>query len=495
MLSSMTVALYPDSPHAILYGGPNEASGTVITGRVVVMSKHMEQLAALTVTLRPQKPRIFQTQHTATPPIYLQTALVSDGQMEPQAVRRDLGGNAHEWQFSISIPGSICETIYSKDCFVAYELVASARLAGAFASTALSRRCAIAIKRTPPPDSLWSTVSSEPVSESAMWRSRLELTLITESRIIYDQQALPVRGVIRPLEKGISLKRAGFQLVEHITHTAGMYGPMQQHTAKKVIVDNSIDMSITADAPCSTQFSTHAGLALVQETSASHCLAVPQAYTGIQYDVHHDPIRASHELVLFVTIADAQGSTHNLRLATPVFVLPKVDARRTNLPRYEDAAADRLVSSGAVAPQRDSDFWSEYVLIDTVDATEAAFTTNAVDFAGDSVPAPLAQEDTADDTLDSCPLALEGYCASDEAQRPPPSYPGATRTMERTLVTREQSENVQTAAETHRPLRQLCSRALLRAPPSLQLPPLPPPSLSTQTVHTASLSDNILTLA
>ncbi|KAJ2805035.1 hypothetical protein H4R20_002256 [Coemansia guatemalensis] len=497
MLSSMTVALFPDSPHVILYGGPNDASGTVITGRVVVTSKHVEQLAALTVALRPQKTRIFQTQHTATPPINLQTVLIADGQMEPQAVHRDLGGNAREWQFSIGIPGSISETIYSKDCFVAYELVASARLAGSFASAAQSRRCAIAIKRTPPPDSLWSAVSSEPVSESAVWRSRLELTLIAESRIVYDQQALPVRGVIRPLEKGISLKRAGFQLMEHITHTAGMYGPMQQHTAKKVIVDNSIDMPSAADASCSTQFSAQAGLSLIQETSAARCLAVPQAYTGIQYDVHRDPIRASHELVLFVTIADAQGSTHNLRLATPVFVLPKVDARRTNLPRYEDAAADRLVSSGTTMPQRDSDFWSQYVLIDTVDtaeAADAAGTAGSTSSARASGSTPLVQEDTADAALDSCPLALEGYCASDDAQRPPPSYPGATSTIERTLVTREQTESALAAAETRRPIRRLCSRALLRAPPSLQLPPLPPPSLSAQTVHTASLSDNALTL-
>ncbi|KAJ2616021.1 hypothetical protein H4S08_000982 [Coemansia sp. RSA 1365] len=489
MLSSLAVSLYPDSPHVILYGGPNEASGTVITGRVVVTSKHVEQLAALTVALRPQKPRIFQSQHTATPHTNHQAVLVTEGQMEPQVVYRDLDGNAREWQFSISIPGSICETIYSKDCFVAYELVAGARLAGKFASAAQSRRCGIAIKRTPPSDSLWSTVSSEPVSESAVWRSRLELTLITESRIIHDQQMLPVRGVIRPLEKGISLKRAGFQLMEHITHTAGMYGPMQQHTAKKVIVDNSIYMPGAADASCSTQFSTHAGLSLVQETSAARCLAVPQAYTGIQYDVHREPIRASHELILFVTIADAKGCTHNLRLATPVFVLPKVDARRTNLPRYEDASADRLVTSGAAVPQRDSDFWSQYVLIDTVDSAE----TNAIiDTAGST---PSIQEDGANTGIDSCPLALDGYCASDDSQCPPPSYPGAKSRMERTLVTRDQTESAPTAAETHRPLRRLCSRALLRAPPSLQLPLPPMPSLSAQAVRTASQSCNALALA
>ncbi|KAJ2192724.1 Molybdenum cofactor synthesis protein 3, partial [Coemansia sp. RSA 521] len=73
--------------------------------------------------------------------------------------------------------------------------------------------------------------------------------------------------------------------------------------------------------------------------------------------------------------------------------------------------ADRLVS--APAPRRDSDFWAQFVLIDT---------------------APSPAPGRAEPALDACPLALHGYRPSDIAQAPPPSYPGAQEEIERTVV-------------------------------------------------------------
>ncbi|KAJ2161592.1 hypothetical protein GGF46_001362 [Coemansia sp. RSA 552] len=445
MLSTASITLHPDTTEALLYGGPKEASDTVITGCVLVSARNAAQLASLTVTLRPQRTRMFRAHHSLTPPTRLQAELVAGGQTAPHIVHREIDSRTHEWRFSISIPGSTAETIISKDCIVAYELVASAQIPGSLASTVQSKAHPIAIKRTPPPDSLWSVVASESICETAVWRSKLELSLIAESRIIHDQQALSVRGVIRPLAKGLSMKRAGFQLVERISHCAGIYGLVQPHTAKHIVVDNSIDMPSTEDLSCSTPFSEGAGLPLVHETSAARCLAVPPAYTGIQYDIHRDPIHSAHELVLFLTIVDSSGSTHNLRLATPVFVLPKAAiARRTSLPRYEDAGDDRLVSSGAAIPRRDSDFWSQFVLVDTGNGDAAAL------------------HDDADDALDACPLVLDGYRARDDAQPPPPSYPGAASSIERTLVSPKQTTPGQPLDRMQNPLHRLCSRALLR---------------------------------
>ncbi|KAJ2023366.1 hypothetical protein IWW57_004142, partial [Coemansia sp. S610] len=63
MLTATSFNVLLDSPEAILYGGPGEAGGTLVTGRVTVAAKHTSQLTSLVVTLRPQRARLFQAQH------------------------------------------------------------------------------------------------------------------------------------------------------------------------------------------------------------------------------------------------------------------------------------------------------------------------------------------------------------------------------------------------------------------------------------------------
>ncbi|KAJ2492133.1 hypothetical protein IWW37_001710 [Coemansia sp. RSA 2050] len=466
MLTTTSINILLDSPEAILYGGPGEAGGTLVTGRVTVTTKYTSQLTSLMVILRPQRARLFQAQHPVAPDICLQAVLVSNGLTAPQIVHRDTSGKEHEWRFSIGIPGSTAETVFSNANFVAYELVAQARAPGMLTSVVQSRAVPLAIKRAPAIDSQWAHLASEPITESAIWKERLDLTLTVPSRIIYDQQTLSVRGVIRPLVKGMSLVRAGFQITERISQSIGALGRAHSFAMQKVIVDNSVDIPSSQSAGHAA-FRPHssdkpwekAGLALIEEISISRSLSVPEAYTGIQYDIRRGPIRVSHELSLFVTVADAAGRLQNLRLATPVFVMPMSTRKRIDLPRYEDTATDELVESGVdEVPQRDEDFMSEYVLVDTADHGE-----------------PGSIECRNIESTDSCPLALDGYRCLDNV-RPPPAYPGAcAASVERTLVLPEADLPRQGPVPTNR-IRKLCSRARLRPTVSeSDLPPIPPP--------------------
>ncbi|KAJ2484788.1 hypothetical protein EV174_002173, partial [Coemansia sp. RSA 2320] len=425
----MPLNLLLDSPEVILYGGPGEASSAFITGRVVVASKSANQLKALVVSLRPQRARRFQSLHTVTPHIDLRTDLVADGSALPGVIHRSSSGNEHEWRFSISVPGTTAESVYSDAGFVAYELVAQAKMSGTLASVVQSKALPVAIKRAPSVDSNWALHASQPICESVVWRDQLELTLIAQSRIVHDQQALSVRGVIRPLHKGMSLVRTGFQLTERIRHSMDAHDRMYSLAKHKVVVDNTVDIpaeSGTSGSSDSSKPTEQTGLPLMQETSASRCLSVPQAYTGIQYDIRRGPIRTSHELVFFVSIIDADKRTHNLRLATPAFVLPMSAAKLIDLPRYEDRGADELIESGIDAGvQRDESFMAEYVVVDTAPTDD--FDTAEWDSL--SVSALLDDEGT----VSNCPLALDGYHCLDDAP-PPPVYPGASViSVERTL--------------------------------------------------------------
>ncbi|KAJ1785039.1 hypothetical protein LPJ62_004395 [Coemansia sp. RSA 2167] len=396
MLSTISVAVYLDSPEAIMYGGPREANGTAITGRVVVTGKNAAQMASLIVTLRGQRARMFHTQQSAAPATRVQASLVVDGQNNSDHTA--VSDRTHAWRFALRVPGDMAETVYTRGSFVAYEVVAEARAISAFAAVQ-SRAVPVAIKRTPPTDSAWASAAGAAVEENAAWRSQLELTLTTPSRIMHDAQTVSVSCLVRPLTKGIRLGRVAVQLSERITHNGAWHA--QPYTTTRVVAEEIDPDPETGGL----------GQTLVHETAASYTLHVPPAYTGIQYDIHRGAIRAHHELALTVSIADAQDRVHNLRLATPVFVLPLTRTRRTSLPRYEDSAADRLIS--APAPRRDSDFWAQFVLIDT---------------------APSPAPGRAEPALDACPLALHGYRPSDIAQAPPPSYPGAQEEIERTVV-------------------------------------------------------------
>ncbi|KAI9501596.1 hypothetical protein BX070DRAFT_236488 [Coemansia spiralis] len=418
----------------------------------------------------------------ATPPTHLQATLVIDGQTAPQIDHGDVFSKGHEWHFSIGIPGSIAETAYCDTHFVAYELVAEAKIPGLFSTSAQSKAHPIAIKRTPSADSSWTIAASEPFFESAVWRDRLELTVLCNSHLFHDQQSIAVRGILKPSEKGISLVRAGFQITERLSYVPNNLGWSAVESAKRVVVDNTIDLPSTSSTLHAGQGACNLygagsnpkqkGLPLYHEISAARCLTVPQAYKGIQYDIHRGPIRISHEIVFFVTIIDRIGNMHNLQLCAPIFVLPKIDGKRTILPRYEEADTDPLLeTSGGTVPRRDRNILSQYVLVDMEEG---------------GAEATVAPTDSG--IFDACPLELDGFTPADD-DSPPPSYPGAVSTIERTVISSSAAATTTTAISRDEPvrahrLRKLCSRALLRTPhtqePSTTSSPSIPPVPSLQ---------------
>ncbi|KAJ2620205.1 hypothetical protein H4R22_005329, partial [Coemansia sp. RSA 1290] len=256
MLSTASVSVYPDTAEAILYGGPSVANDAVVTGRVVVTGRNAGQVASLQVTLRAQRGRRFQGQQSMTPPTHLQAVLVADGRAA--VTHEQLSARSHSWQFSISVPGSTAETVFARNSFVAYELVAEAEVSGTFAGTVQSKPVAVAIKRAPPPDSVWAATAGAALYETADWRGQLQLALATDSRILHsDDQALPIRGVVRPLAKGLQLRRAAFQLVERIVLNSDL------SATSRLVAD--IDVDIDTDQ-CTSSLVKQEGIALDHET-------------------------------------------------------------------------------------------------------------------------------------------------------------------------------------------------------------------------------------
>ncbi|KAI8324949.1 hypothetical protein GQ54DRAFT_249261, partial [Martensiomyces pterosporus] len=339
--TSSTLQVIPDSPDILLYGSSSESRSTILSGRIVLHSRSAPRIKSLTVTLRSQRERLFQSSSSLAPPTHLSTAVVENGLSNTASLPTpyDKVRGQQEWRFSIYVPGSLSETVFTAPAFVAYELIAELHYASAFYLTLASKPVSVAVKRVPLVDSAWAVIASEPMNVSAMWRGRVELTALTRSRIVHDGDAVKVEGVVRPLVKGMRLLRVGFQIREYVECTREVTGPSLCLGAL-----DGVELAVGLPASATECHDASGGLLIDQEIAASSRLSIPQAYRAIQYDVAQGPVKVTHDLVFAASVVDETGQVHNVRLSSGIFVLPLgVPETDDVLPRYEDVGSDTLL--------------------------------------------------------------------------------------------------------------------------------------------------------
>ncbi|KAJ1950186.1 hypothetical protein FBU59_000798 [Linderina macrospora] len=341
MLSTQALQIKLDRPDIVLYGLPHEAHSQVLSGRVILTSRSQQRIRSLTITLRSQKEKLFQTAYAAAPSIELTHTI-------------DTSQGTNSWPFAISIPGSLNETVFTSHAFVGYELFAEMRTHSAIQLLPFVSKCVpVHIKRTPLPDSPWMAAANEALNVSAGWRDKIELTGITRSRIVHDQDLVRVRGVLRPLVKGMRVMSVGFQLREYVdVPFDDLFGTISHGcrvVAQSVRAVDAHDMMTVVDGvKVNTQFSPTpasrtGGIMLDQEISVSGVLFAPEAFESIQYDICEGPLRVSHDIVFTASVIDENLTVHNIRLSSAVYVMPKCAATECELPRYEDSAMDMLI--------------------------------------------------------------------------------------------------------------------------------------------------------
>ncbi|ORX72779.1 hypothetical protein DL89DRAFT_264976 [Linderina pennispora] len=341
MLSSQTLQIRLDRPDVVLYGLPHEAHNQVLSGRVVLTTRSQQRVRSLTITLRSLKEKLFQTAYAAAPSIELTHTV-------------DTSQGTYSWPFAISIPGSLNESVFTPHAFIGYEVVAEMRTHSAIQLLPFVSKCVpVHVKRIPLPDSPWMAAAAEGLNVSAGWRNKIELTGITRSRIVHDQDLVRVRGVLRPLVKGLRVLSVGFQLREYVeVPFDDLFGAVS-HGCQVVAqstraVDACNTVKVVDGIKVNTRFSPTAasrtgGIMLDQEISVSGAVFAPKAFTGVQYDICEGPLRISHDIVFMASIIDENMTVHNIRLSSVVYVMPKGATTGCELPRYEDSAMDTLI--------------------------------------------------------------------------------------------------------------------------------------------------------
>ncbi|KAJ2081815.1 hypothetical protein H4R24_002079 [Coemansia sp. RSA 988] len=362
--------IIPDSPDVLVYGSPREALHAEISGRIVYTTNIPRPVSSLIVRFRPKNEELFNPAMSVACQSEISSVIVKDGISATTATELPFNEAAgqQEWRFSMSIPGNISETVFTPTAFIAYELVAEIRIGSITHWSPFCKQVSsipMTVKRVPAPGSLWASVAEEPMDISAIWQGKLELSAVASSRIAYDSQPFCIRGVIRPLTKGMRLLRTTFDIREAVDgpFDSGNEPSSRSHIASRCTHDLCAEssaacqdgMRVVVPFPHDTATRRRPGLVIDQEIQISGSLNVPRAYEDIQYDIAVGPIRVSHVLFFSAAIADERGQVHTVRLSSGVYVLPRTAVDTAVLPRYEHSDKDVLLAAGQRWSLRNSD--------------------------------------------------------------------------------------------------------------------------------------------
>ncbi|KAJ2616026.1 hypothetical protein H4S08_000987, partial [Coemansia sp. RSA 1365] len=361
--------IIPDSPDVLVYGSPREARCGMVSGRIVYTTNSRRSVNSLIVRFRSKNEELFNPAMSVACQSEITCIVVKDGTPATTATELPFNEAAgqQEWRFSIGIPGNINETVFTPTAFIAYELVAEIRIGSFSQWSPFCKQVSsipMTVKRVPSPDSLWSSIAEEAMDISAVWRGKLELSAAASSRIVHDSQPFHIRGIVRPLIKGMRLLRTTFDIREAINGPFDNYSELssRSHIASKCTHDLCIatpadcqdDMQVVISFPQDASTRRRPGLEIDQEIQISGSLNVPRAYEDIQYDIAVGPIRVSHELFFSVSVADERGQVHTVRLSTGIYVLPRTTVDTADLPRYEQSDKDVLLAAGQSCSLRSS---------------------------------------------------------------------------------------------------------------------------------------------
>ncbi|KAJ2011087.1 hypothetical protein IWW57_006732, partial [Coemansia sp. S610] len=129
------------------------------------------------------------------------------------------------------------------------------------------------------------------------------------------------------------------------------------HRFARVVVRNENFIS-PSGACTTTPRKADECLDLVDATSIQIPLAIPAAYTGIQYDVQLEQIEIRHRIKFLIKIRDASMLIHSVFIAVPVTIMPVTARDDSNiLPQYEAALRNPgtiLMRSNTLPPAYDA---------------------------------------------------------------------------------------------------------------------------------------------
>ncbi|KAJ2776650.1 hypothetical protein H4R18_005558 [Coemansia javaensis] len=344
-----------DRPELLVRGSLDEATAAVLSGRLVV---HLAE---------PIRVRSLRMTFTGRVDTFLNQELV------PASVARDEHREflAHEWRFlepqkppamwpaalrefpfELVVRGDNPETVCTALGKVRYQLQATLERTAFHAN--LAAAVDVPLKRGPQAGAPWALALMESIESMGSWSGQLNYRISVPSRSLKDGELFHTRFELEPRAKGLRLVSVGVLVKEY---TRYYHAGATVHRFARIVARN--ENYITPSGSCSmTPRKPEACLSLVDATTVQIPLAVPEAYSGVQYDVLTDLVEVRHRLKFLIKVRDRNALVHSIFVAVPVAIMP-VKAREEDslLPRYEAAVLNPgtvIMRSNTLPPSYDA---------------------------------------------------------------------------------------------------------------------------------------------
>ncbi|KAJ1674890.1 hypothetical protein EV182_002353 [Spiromyces aspiralis] len=390
------LSIHLDSPRVLLRGSSQDASGTIISGCIVMELPRPAHIKSLTLQFRglstmAWKYIVHNIEHEFSNdavPIESTKTLIAPCDNGNTGT---LKAGRYEYPFSIPIPGDLPETITTPYASTAYYFDAVLRTS--LWTPRVSCRREVIIAR----DLTASGYSGPgPIDLSHLWQDMLDMHLVVHEGAFKDGQPITAYFTFQPRVKGIRLQQVVLLMKEYVEY----YAPGAPEKTLSRVVDKSIkkytpdslmravDIAATldttpnacarpsisgssnvsaAESRCNTvelcrelgypilptestlppEIVDGSGVLLTHELIDKLSIQVPTSRDDIQYDQTTPLINIRHRIKLGVLFSDPLGTPRMIWLNGPVSIMPVVDACEEvlpALPSYEGSRRDLLVA-------------------------------------------------------------------------------------------------------------------------------------------------------
>ncbi|KAJ2156829.1 hypothetical protein GGF46_004928 [Coemansia sp. RSA 552] len=355
MRSGPHLEIVLDQPEVLVRGSFDEATATVLSGRLIVHIQEPLRLRSLKLSL------------TGRVDTFLNQSLVSPAQardehreflahhwsfLEPQK-HPVAWGRTRTFPFEVLVPGDNPETIHTTLGKVRYQLQATLERTAFHANLQVTQD--VCVKRGPKPGAPWALALMESIEANGCWEQQLNYRISVPTRSLKDGELFHTRFELEPLAKGLKLMSVGILIKEYTRYYSNMGSPL--HRCARIVARN--ENYISPAGICSTMARrADQCMDLVDSTSVQIPLVVPQAFTGVMYDALTDLIEVRHRIKFLIKLRDTSHLIHSVFIAVPVSIMP-VTARDDSylLPRYEVAIQNPgtvIMRSDTLPPAYDS---------------------------------------------------------------------------------------------------------------------------------------------
>ncbi|KAJ2743770.1 hypothetical protein GGI20_003493 [Coemansia sp. BCRC 34301] len=357
MRSGPSLEIILDQPELLVRGTMDEATPAVLSGRLVVHLPESIRVRSLKMTFTGRIDTYFNQNLVGA------TAITKDEHreflthewefLEPQKHSPAWGPETKVFPFDLVVPGDNPETVVTTLSKVRYNLHAVLERTSFHVN--LTASTDVLLKRGPMPGAPWALALMESIEAAGDWAQQLDYRVSVPTRSLKDGELFHTRFELDPRIKGMKLMAVGVLIKEYVRYYSSTGEGL--HKFARVVARNENFISPTGACTTAPRKAEEC-LDLVDATSVQIPLAVPAAYTGIQYDVLSELIEIRHRIKFLIKIRDASMLIHSVFIAVPVTIMPVTARDDSNiLPQYEAALRNPgtiLMRSNTLPPAYDA---------------------------------------------------------------------------------------------------------------------------------------------